>query len=187
MLCSNSHGLEVMIVDLESISRSPRHFDLTFEPDWWKEKGNKMQIQGLEGPLSASVDVKRDGESFGISGRLRGDLRLVCDRCMDIYTFALSRSFKLSLSLLEHLGPVREETELKTEDLAIEYIATGSIDLDDIIREQIYLSLPMKLLCENDCAGLCASCGVNLNHETCKCSGNTGHPAFSKLKELQIG
>lgn len=186
MLCSNFHGLEVMIIDLESISRSPRHFDLTFEPDWWKEEGTKVQIQGLEGPFSASVHVKRDGEQFVMSGCLRGKLRLVCDRCMDIYTSALSRDFKLSLSLLAHLGPMQEETELRTEDLAIEFVATGSIDLDDIIREQIFLSLPMKLVCEKDCAGLCAGCGVNLNHETCKCSGNTGHSAFSKLKELQM-
>ena len=175
-----------MIVDLKSISRSPRHFNLTVQSDWWRKSEDDVQVQGLEAPLVVKVTVSREDKRYVIHGRLAGKLRLVCDRCLDTYTFALGRDFRLSLSPPVSLESARDETELKKEDLAVGFIEAEKIDLDDIIREQIYLSLPIKLLCESACAGLCRVCGVNLNRETCKCSKNAGHPGFQKLKELKI-
>ena len=175
-----------MIVDLQSISRSPRHFNLTYQPDWWRKSEDDVQVQGLEAPLVVKVTVSREDKRYVIHGRLAGKIRLVCDRCLDTYTFALGRDFRLSLSPPVNPESARDETELKKEDLAVGFIEAEKIDLDDIIREQIYLSLPIKLLCESACAGLCRVCGVNLNRETCKCSKNAGHPGFLKLKELKI-
>ena len=160
-----------MIVDLQNISRTPRQFDLTLQPEWWREGSDDIRIQGLEGPLEVQLTVSRDGERFLINGRLEGSLRLVCDRCLETYAFSLSHDFRLSLALPEHWESDEDETELTIEDLAVGYISTTKIDLDDIIREQIYLALPIKALCENTCAGLCSRCGVNLNRETCRCSG----------------
>jgi len=175
-----------MIVDLKSISRSPRHFNLTVQSDWWRKSEDDVQVQGLEAPLVVKVTVSREDKRYVIHGRLAGKIRLVCDRCLDTYTFALGRDFRLSLWPPVNLESARDETELKKEDLAVGFIEAEKIDLDDIIREQIYLSLPIKLLCESACAGLCRVCGVNLNRETCKCSKNAGHPGFLKLKELKI-
>jgi len=175
-----------MIVDLQSISRSPRHFNLTLQPDWWRKSEGDVQIEGLVGPLLVKVSISREDERYLVKGRLTGKLRLFCDRCLDAYTLALARDFRLSLGPPVNSESVREETELKKEDLAVGFITADKIDLDDIIREQIYLSLPIKLLCGSACAGLCSRCGVNLNRETCKCSEGGGHPAFMKLKELTI-
>ncbi len=175
-----------MIIDLQSISRSPRHFNLTCQSDWWRKSEDDVRVQGLEGPLIVQVSVSREDKRYVMNGRLAGKLRLVCDRCLDTYTFALGRDFRLSLSPPIPLESARDETELKREDLAVGFIEAEKIDLDDIIREQIYLSLPIQLLCGSSCAGLCTGCGVNLNRETCKCSKNAGHPAFLKLKELKI-
>ncbi len=175
-----------MIVDLQSISRNPRHFNLTFQPEWWRQNGDDVQVQGLKGPLTVTAVVSREDERFVINGRLKGKLRLACDRCLESYTFSLHRDFRLALAPPEQLQSAQDETELKEEDLAVEFIAAGKIDLDDVIREQVYLSLPMKLLCRNSCEGLCSNCGVNLNSETCKCSKGGGHPAFQKLKDLKI-
>ena len=175
-----------MIVDLQNISRTPRQFDLAFQPGWWREGSDDIQIRGLEGPLEVQLTVSRDGERFVMKGRLSGKLCLVCDRCLETYAFSLSHDFRLSLVLPKRWESDADETELRSEDLTVGFISTTKIDLDDIIREQIYLALPIKALCENTCAGLCSRCGVNLNRETCRCSENSGHPAFLKLKELQI-
>ena len=175
-----------MIVDLQNISRTPRQFDLTFQPDWWRGDSGDIRIQGLEGPLEVHLTIIRDGERFVIDGRLEGSLCLVCDRCLETYPFSLSHNFRLSLALPERWESDEDETELTIEDLVVGFISTTKIDLDDIIREQIYLALPIKALCADTCAGLCSRCGVNLNRETCRCSENSGHPAFLKLKELQI-
>jgi len=175
-----------MIVDLQSISRSPRYFNFTYQSDWWRKNEDDVQVQGLAGPLVAKISVFREGKNYGVDGRLVGKLRLVCGRCLETYVFAVSRDFHLSLWLPVPLELVPDETELKKDDLVVRFIEDGNINLDDIIREQIYLSLPMKLLCKNGCEGLCPRCGVNLNNDTCRCSDGDGHPAFLKLKDLKI-
>ena len=175
-----------MIVDLQGISRIPRHFDLQLQPGWWRGSGGDEQIQGLEGPLRTKISVFREDKKFVAEGHLSGNLRVVCDRCLEIYTLPVIRNYRLFFSPPAFSEPVKNETELSKKDLAVGFIAAEKIDLDDIIREQIYLSLPMKLLCRKDCAGLCSQCGVNLNMETCKCPEKNGHPAFLKLKALKI-
>jgi len=175
-----------MIVDLQSISRSPRYFNFTHQSDWWRKNEDDVQVLGLEGPLAAKISVSREDKNYGVDGHLAGKIRLVCDRCLETYTFAVNRDFHLSLLLPVSSESIPDETELKKDDLAVRFIVEGKIDLDDIIREQIYLSLPMKLICKEGCEGLCARCGTNLNTGTCICYEGGGHPAFLKLKELQI-
>ncbi len=176
-----------MIIDLQTISRSPRHFDLVFHDDWWRRGKGAVQVHGLEGPLNVTLDVVRDGERFLISGHVAGELRLACDRCLDTYCYEIHRRFRVALSPPELQETFQSETELEMEDMAVEFIENSNVDLDDVIREQIYLSLPMKTLCSEACAGLCPGCGINLNRETCTCNGSSGHPAFQKLKSLRIG
>lgn len=80
--------------------------------------------------------------------------------------------------------PDQNEIELSEEDMAVRFITGGEIDIDDIVIEQIYLSLPIKFLCSEGCHGLCPRCGTNLNQGECGCLKKNGHPAFLKLKEL---
>ena len=70
-------------------------------------------------------------------------------------------------------------------DIAIQECCQ-TFDLDEVVREQIYFSLPMKSLCRKDCSGLCPLCGANLNMEECKCRKEKGHPGFSELKNLKL-
>jgi uncharacterized protein len=83
-------------------------------------------------------------------------------------------------------APDEAELELLEEDMEVEFIHGETVDLDAIIREQVYLALPMKNVCREDCAGLCPVCGANLNEGPCSCKKDSGHPAFSKLKFLKI-
>jgi uncharacterized protein len=78
------------------------------------------------------------------------------------------------------------EVELLDEDMEVNFLYGETIDLDETIREQIYLSLPMKSLCKEGCLGLCPFCGANLNEGLCKCSRESPYPVFSKLKNLKI-
>ena len=66
-----------------------------------------------------------------------------------------------------------------------EYIITPSmtLDVDSIVREDVLLSLPTKHLCDEDCKGICAGCGVNLNEQECKCEKEID-PRLAKLRGL---
>ena len=73
------------------------------------------------------------------------------------------------------------------EDLGLSYYSTDEIDLAPLIAEQVMLALPTRPLCSDDCRGLCASCGVNWNRETCSCSKATGDPRMAIFRTLKVG
>jgi uncharacterized protein len=68
----------------------------------------------------------------------------------------------------------------------IHYIApdTKEIDITGEIRDTVLLTLPMKVLCSEDCRGLCAGCGANLNSESCRCAAPPADPRWEALRKL---
>jgi uncharacterized protein len=174
-----------MIIDLRTILTAPRHFDFTLEPDWWQGDEEDDQILGLDSPLTVQISISRAGSKYVLDGRLSGRLRLRCGRCLEPFCNDLKSDFRLFLSLPPS-DTEKSELELFEEDMSVDFIMGGEIDLDEVVREQIYFSLPIKSLCREDCSGLCTFCGANLNKEECKCRRDLGHPGFSELKNLKL-
>jgi len=173
-----------MIIDLKTITHEPRHFQFTLTPDWWKRESEEDQILGFDVPLDVRMTVYKAGEKFVLEGSLTGRFRMRCDRCLDAYLRDFSSDFRTFLSLPP--SETEDEVELLAEDLLVDFVVGDEVDLGEIVKEQIILALPMKSLCREDCPGLCPICGANLNIKPCGCKRNTGHPAFSKLKNLRI-
>jgi len=173
-----------MIINIKGLLRGPRQFNFAFDSDWWKDR-DANQILGLDGPLNVQMTISKEESNFVVEGHLSGGIRLRCDRCLGMYSHELQPEFRLFLSSPPQ-DPEQNEIELCKEDMAVRFITGDEIDIDDIVMEQIYLSLPIKLLCSAECHGLCPICGTNLNSGKCGCPGETGHPAFLKLKELEI-
>ena len=174
-----------MIIDLRHISHEPRRFDFTFQPTWWQSEAVDDQIIGPDGPLTVRMTIHKEGTNYVVDGQLTGRFNVRCDRCLDPHALDLKPDFRLVLDVASpDYG--QGEYELLQEDLSVRFIDDLHLDVDDMVREQIYLSLPIKYLCGEDCAGLCPVCGRNLNQGTCSCERETGHPAFSKLKDLRL-
>ena len=70
------------------------------------------------------------------------------------------------------------------DDLETSYYRDDQIDLNELLREQFYLALPMKPLCREDCQGLCPVCGINRNTATCGCELSWEDPRLAPLKSL---
>lgn len=174
-----------MIIDLRTILTAPRHFDFILKPDWWQGDEEDDQILGLDCPLRVRINISRAGSKYVLDGYLSGRLRLRCDRCLEPFCNDLKSDFRLFLSLPTS-DAEKSELELLEEDMSVDFIMGDEIDLDGVVREQIYFSLPMKSLCRKDCRGLCPVCGTNLNKEECKCRREVGHPGFSELKNLKL-
>jgi len=174
-----------MIIDLRTIEHTPRHFNLLFQPDWWQSEGEKSQILGLDRSLECHIDLFRAGIRYVLEGRLSASLVLSCDRCLEPYRRELDLEFRLFLAAHD---PDSEhyELELSEDDMWVHFVKGNEVDLNDIVREQIYLSLPIKFLCREDCSGLCPVCGANINKEKCQCERGEGHPGLSKLKALKF-
>lgn len=174
-----------MIVDLRTISSESRRLEFILIEDWWHSEDKNDQVVGLETPVRVKIEIYRAGDKLVLRGDLSGRLKLRCDRCLKSFGDDLRTGFEVFLSLPSEKD-VKSEIELLEDDMEVEFITGEEIHLDEIIREQIYLSLPLKSLCNETCLGLCPDCGVDLNEGRCLCNREQGHPGFSKLRNLRI-
>ncbi len=174
-----------MIIDLKTISHGSHNFDFSLESDWWQGDEEDDRILGLDSRLRVHISIASAGSRYVLDGSLNGQVLVRCDRCLDPYSRGMDFNFR---SFIErHPSDTdQSELELSAEDLSVNFAIGDEIDLHDIVREQIYLSLPIKLLCQEECSGLCPFCGTNLNKKKCGCHLDKGHPEFSKLKNLEL-
>jgi uncharacterized protein len=158
-----------MNIDLRTISsEGPKHLELMLEDGWWQQDKLDNQIEGITKPISTKIDVYKAGERFVLEGEMTGSVKVVCDRCLNFFEKEVKADFKLFFT-----PPARYDTkaeiELLEEDLETGFFNGEVINLDDIFREQLYLTLPIKSLCREECRGLCPGCGVDLNMQNCQC------------------
>ena len=64
------------------------------------------------------------------------------------------------------------------------YLQGYNLDVDQLVRDELLLNLPMKVLCDEDCKGICNRCGANLNHETCDCDRSSLDPRMSVIQDI---
>lgn len=173
-----------MIIDLQAVA-DETHVHEMLDQGWWKVTDPSQQVLGLEGPLQVEVKVSKAADKFLVEGTLEGKVRIRCDRCLEAFGMELKSAFNVYL-VVRPSGRFEEDLELLEEDMEVEFLDGETIDLDHVIREQIYLSVPMKCLCRSDCRGLCSQCGANLNVAPCSCKSGLRHAAFSKLENLKL-
>ena len=89
--------------------------------------------------------------------------------------------------LVPKADEVAPEAELTDDELDLSVYEGDEIDLAPLLREQIILALPTRPLCDEHCKGLCPSCGVNLNLESCRCAATAGDPRLAVLRNIKIG
>jgi uncharacterized protein len=174
-----------VILDLKTIGPEPRQYQLELDPEWWEREGDYGAVQGLDTPLTFQATIYRAGGKYVLDGRLQGGLRLFCDRCLETYRFEMRSTFRRFLAMPAS-QKTEEEIELSDEDMMTDFITGEEVDVAEIIREQVFLSLPMKSVCRPTCAGLCPKCGANLNMGPCGCQQETVPSGFDKLKHIRI-
>jgi len=117
-------------------------------------------------PLALDLRVDKLGEQVTLRGRLTGEARAECARCLEPFALTLDTEFA---AFAERGGELAEGAEGSTgEDYVLAHDGR-TLDLNDAVREQVLLALPMVLLCRPDCAGLCPRCGANRNAANCTC------------------
>jgi uncharacterized protein len=107
-----------------------------------------------------------------------------CSRCLEAARLPISAPFKYILTPAQAEHP--EEQELNAEDLDFIYYQDDLIDLDPLVAEQILLQIPMKVLCREDCKGLCPHCGISLNQHSCQCYAERIDSRLAVLKKLKV-
>ncbi len=186
-----------MKIAVDRLTASPRTFDFEAGTGWSRPAVpvRRDLPAELDPPLRVSVSAYRMGDDLLVEGEIQGILPLECGRCLARYRHALREPFRL---VLEPAG-AREPSDPEgadalarygmclAEELEAGWYRGSEVDLSGFVHEAVCLALPVKPLCREECAGLCARCGADRNAGPCGCPEAPGETAFAVLKALRGG
>jgi uncharacterized protein len=134
-------------------------------------------VQEHEGRQHVINDIR-------VVGDLSAKFELACARCLDPITCDVASNFDL---LYRPIGADagKEELSVTVAEAEVSYYQGEGVLLEDVLREQVLLALPLRAVCREDCKGLCPHCGKNLNLEQCNCAEPLEDPRWSVLKDLK--
>jgi uncharacterized protein len=122
--------------------------------------------------------------------RLRGDLRVTaeasCDRCLEPVSLPIHSAFDLVYMPASEAAKGGED-EIEEAAVEVGYYEGNGLRLNDVLREVVLLALPMRLVCDETCKGICPVCGQNRNQRECTCRSTVVDDRWSKLKDLRTG
>lgn len=170
-----------MLFTVAELHEGKKRFDLTYQPGEFSLEDERADLAAA---LKVIGEASLKNSEVRVKGDLEGSLHASCDRCLR------SLPFPVSLNFDAHYIPVaeyeeNERAELQDDDLEFSVFDGEKIDLDELIREQILLALPVRLLCQEECKGLCPECGSDLNHTACQCEEKQVDPRWDALAALK--
>ena len=126
------------------------------------------------------------GELVYFRGEIAASIILICARCLKNFNLFIQSAVQVDFLPAENKAK-EEEIELKSSDLNVYYYHNVKISLFEPVRDLLIISIPIKPLCEINCAGLCSHCGQNLNEKKCKCPDDLKvDPRLAPLKKLKL-
>jgi uncharacterized protein len=158
-------------------------FDETFQPGQIDfSDADLRQVSPLHASGAAELLANTDGE-IRIRGKYEVTLEAQCDRCLGSARFPLENGFDLFYRPMSDIA-VEEEVEIDEGEAEIGFYEGAGMQLEDILREQILLGMPMQRVCEEACKGICPVCGANRNEVSCECHEQIGDDRWAALRNL---
>jgi uncharacterized protein len=131
-------------------------------------------------PVRARLTTRRVGEEFFAAGQADTVGSFACVRCLKSFDAALDTA----LELVIHRVTAPQPTDPEPDNYVEVPLGTSEYDVGPHVRDGILVALPQAPHCREECLGLCARCGVNLNEETCTCEELPADPRWAALKQF---
>jgi uncharacterized protein len=151
-----------MIIELDKLSETAARITGV-------EKISVRGVADTDQVVTCSVDVsaRKSGEAFYFQVSIEGTLSTPCHKCLRPTNLDIRTQYELVV----HRGGADKAREDRSEDDDFVYIPIGEqqLSLDQSIYENLMVNIPMRIVCSEDCRGLCPNCGANLNEEPCTC------------------
>jgi uncharacterized protein len=178
--------MEFLVSDLE---REPIEFDIELMPGDISFGEEAEQIGKLSTAGRAEVIHEHRGPKeivpdIRLKGKYSGRFEVPCARCIEPVEIPLSAEFDLIFRPVGVDGGSAERS-ISAPETEIGYYQKDSLSLEDVLREQVLLSLPVRTLCKPDCKGLCPRCGANRNTQPCSCDEGNNDPRWEALTGLR--
>ncbi len=170
-----------MRIELEKLVGGRGNFAHVYQPEELNpidERVNLAHAAEVEGT------IRRTGQAVAVNGHVETRAQVECDRCLKPVQLPVSADFAL-----EYITEADYESSsiaaLSEEEMSVSVFDGESIDVDEIVKEQILLAVPARTLCGEDCKGICPECGIDLNTGQCNCAADEVDPRWAALKSLK--
>ena len=194
-----------MLLDITRLRTAPQDVNRQIPAEEFADLKDDFKVVG---PSDVAGTVRRDkGTAVILEVRVSSVMEMTCSRCLEPFTVPVYEDVRTRFVPPAEFAKVTAETATRDGDLdasgddeevsesgaqgagdevvGIAEYRDDKIDLTEVVREQLYLALPMKPLCREDCKGLCPVCGVNRNRETCTCQEVWVDPRMAALKKFK--
>jgi uncharacterized protein len=186
-----------MKILVERLTATPTEFSWEGSSAWWRAAMPEQPglPSELPEPFAVRCAAHRMGEDIYLEGVAEGVLELECSRCLERYRHVLREPFRLILEPAgerspadpEAAGALASDGVCLGDEIEAGWFRGDEIHLGAFFREVISLALPVKPLCDEDCAGLCPHCGIELGKKTCDCRETKADSPFAALAALRDG
>jgi uncharacterized protein len=177
-----------MLITVLDLEREPIVFELALDPgaiDYGQEatQVSPLAVSGRADLIQENRGSREIVDDIRLQVSYSGDFEIACARCLTSVRRVLQGQFDL---LFRPLGVDQGSSErsISADETEIGYYQESGLVLEDVLREQVLLSLPARTLCREDCKGLCPRCGRDLNSETCACDPAPADARWSALSDL---
>ncbi|MCK5077271.1 MAG: DUF177 domain-containing protein [Calditrichia bacterium] len=128
--------------------------------------------------IKLNIVLNKFGSNIKVRVNLETQAKYECNKCLSEFIQPYEDEFEM----VYYLG--EKKLEIDEDDVVILSPEEKEIDLSNRIIESLALGIPIKKICIEDCKGICAHCGADLNHEKCKCPDKPVDPRWDNLRKL---
>ena len=162
--------------DVLSEQHKPIEQDVPVEMVQFESRYGVFRVLEKE-PLVVRVDHVKDRELV-IKGKGKLTLEIPCDRCLEPVSTEIPLDFCKNVNLDVADGDQTEELD------ETNYIDGYTLDVEQLVHNEVLIGWPTKILCREDCKGICNVCGQNLNQGTCECEDTSLDPRMSVIRDV---
>jgi uncharacterized protein len=170
-----------MRIELENLEGGKGDFAHVYNPDELNPVDEGVK---LTAPATVNGRIRLAGNEVFVNGHVDTRTQVECDRCLKMIELPVNADFELEyITGTEYESS--EVAELTEAEMSVSVFDGHALDVDEIVKEQILLAVPTRMLCREDCKGICPECGVDRNTGECNCETKEIDPRWAALKNLK--
>jgi uncharacterized protein len=170
-----------MRIELENLEGGKGDFAHVYNPDELNPVDERVKLRAA---AEVNGKIRLAGNEVFVNGHVDTRAQVECDRCLKPVEVPVNADFEL-----EYISGSEYETsaaaELTEAEMSVSVFDGKAIDVDEIVKEQILLTVPTRMLCREDCKGICPECGTDRNTGECSCVTSDIDPRWAALKKLK--
>lgn len=169
-----------MRIELENVEGGKGDFAHAYKPEDLNPVDERIS---LTEPATITGKIRLAGNEVFVNGHVETRAKVECDRCLQPVEMPVNTDFAL-----EYIPGSEYESgsaaELTEAEMSVSVFDGEAIDVDEIVKEQVLLAVPTRMLCREDCKGICPECGTDRNTGDCNCTTEDIDPRWAALKKL---